>query len=265
VFAVLAFLACLATPTAGQAEPVELELILAVDTSLSVSDAEFRLQMEGLADAFRSEAVIAAIRVTGGNGIGVTLIQWSDRTQQEVSLGWSLIHDAAESRAFADRIGNTPRRYFGAGTALAAALRASIPMFDNNGLEGSRKVIDVSGDGIDNRGPLPPKIRDLAVMAGITVNGLAILNEDPYLDLYYERNVIGGTGAFVITASDYVDFAEAIVRKLVREIAAPPVAGAPDAAPDGRTRMARRPYPDIKTAQSRGQLCLRSKGWTTSY
>jgi hypothetical protein len=247
VFAAIAFLACLAAPTASRAEPVELELILAVDTSLSVSDAEFRLQMEGLADAFRHEAVIAAIRVAGGNGIGVTLIQWSDRTQQEVSLDWSLIRDAAESRAFADRIDNTPRNYFGAGTALAAALNASIPMFDNNGLEGSRRVIDVSGDGIDNRGPLPPKIRDLAVMAGITINGLAILNEDPYLDLYYARNVIGGTGAFVITASDYVDFAQAIVRKLVREIAAPPVAGVPDTAPDEHTRMARRAHLDRKT------------------
>lgn len=219
----------------AQAAPVELELILAVDTSLSVDDAEFRLQMQGLANAFRSDAVVAAISAAGDRGIAVSLVQWSDRTQQRVSVGWSLIRNRGEARAFADRVARVPRHFDGAGTALAAALQSSVFLFAGNGFEGQRRVIDISGDGIDNRGPLPQRISDPAVAAGVTVNGLAILNEDPYLDIYYANNVIGGTGAFVMTAADYQDFAAAIIRKLVREIAAPPLAERPGRQKDAQS------------------------------
>ena len=210
---------------------MQLELILAVDTSLSVSNEEFALQMGGLADAFRSEQVIGAIRGVGDHGIAVTLIQWSDRTQQRAVVDWSLIRDAAGAFAFAERLDRAPRHFDGAGTALAKAVLFAIPLFQNNGLEGDRKVIDVSGDGIDNRGPLPYNARRVAVAAGITINGLAILNEDQYLDLYYAENVIGGSGAFVMTAADYRDFAQAIARKLIREIGEPPVAQGPGPGP----------------------------------
>jgi hypothetical protein len=216
----------LAAPAALTAERVQLELVLALDVSLSVSDEEFALQLHGLAEAFRSEAVVAAIRAAGDHGIAVLLLQWSDRAQQEIAVDWTAVRNATDARALADRIARAPRTYSG-GTAIGRALETAIPLFRNNGFEGDRRVIDLSGDGIDNRGPLPPKIRDAAVAAGITVNALAILNEDPYLDMYYERNVIGGMGAFVMTAVDYRDFAVAIVRKLIREISDQPVAERP--------------------------------------
>lgn len=220
------------TSTALRAERVQLELVLALDASLSVSVEEFALQLHGLAEAFRNEAVVAAIRAAGDHGIAVLLLQWSDRAQQTIAVDWTAVRDAAGARALADKIARAPRAYSGAGTAIGRALETAIPLFRMNGFEGDRKVIDLSGDGIDNRGPLPPGIRDTAVAAGITVNALAILNEDPYLDIYYQRNVIGGAGAFVMTAVDYRDFAVAIVRKLIREIAGQPVAeGLPDTGP----------------------------------
>jgi hypothetical protein len=214
-------------PAALHAERVDLELVLALDASLSVDDEEFALQLHGLAEAFRNEAVVAAIRAAGDHGIAVLLLQWSDRAQQSVAVDWTAVRDAAGARALADKIARAPRAYSGAGTAIGRALETAIPLFRSNGFEGDRRVIDLSGDGIDNRGPLPPEIRDAAVAAGITVNALAILNEDPYLDAYYQRNVIGGTGAFVMTAVDYRDFAVAIVRKLIREIADQPLAERP--------------------------------------
>ncbi len=223
----LAILFLLGPPTALRAERVQLELILAIDASLSVSNVEFALQLQGLANAFRNEAVVAAIRAAGDHGIAVMLLQWSDRAQQAISVDWSLIKDAESAAAFALRVARAPRAYDGAGTAIGRALETSIPLFQANGFQGDRRVIDLSGDGIDNRGPLPGGIRDIAVASGIVVNGLAILNEDRYLDLYYEKNVIGGTGAFVMTAVDYEDFAVAIVRKLIREISDQPVAEGP--------------------------------------
>ena len=225
--AAAAVLCLLGPPTALRAERVQLELILAVDASLSVSDEEFALQLQGLADAFRNEAVVAAIRAAGDHGIAVMLLQWSDRAQQAVSVDWTLVRDTGSASAFAQLVARAPRAYDGAGTAIGRALETSIPMFQANGFEGDRRVIDLSGDGIDNRGPLPGQMRDIAVALGIVVNGLAILNEDRYLDLYYEKNVIGGTGAFVMTAVDYEDFAVAIVRKLIREISDQPVAAGP--------------------------------------
>ncbi len=223
--AVLCF--ALSSPAAGRAERVQLELILAVDASLSVSDEEFALQLRGLAEAFTNQAVVAAIRAAGDHGIAVMLLQWSDRAQQAVSVDWTLVRDTGSASVFAQMVARAPRAYDGAGTAIGRALETAIRLFQGNGFEGDRRVIDLSGDGIDNRGPLPGGIRDIAVALGIVVNGLAILNEDRYLDLYYQKNVIGGTGAFVMTAVDYEDFAAAIVRKLIREISDQPLAEGP--------------------------------------
>jgi hypothetical protein len=232
-------LLCLAlsAPRAVQAERVQLELILAVDASLSVSNEEFALQLHGLAAAFRNKTVVAAIRSAGDQGIAVMLLQWSDRAQQAVSVDWTLVRDARSASVFAQKLVRASRAYDGAGTAIGRALETSIPLFQGNGFEGDRRVIDLSGDGIDNRGPLPAQMRDIAVASGIVVNGLAILNEDRYLDLYYEQNVIGGTGAFVMTAVDYQDFASAIVRKLIREISDQPVAEVPGGPANGLKTM----------------------------
>jgi hypothetical protein len=209
------------------AASVDLELVLAVDTSLSVAPHEFALQMAGYARAFRQPEVLQAIRDAGANGIAVALVQWGDSYQQAVSVDWAWLRDPASSAAFADRVAAAGRLFNRPGTALATALSYCRGLFDGNGYEGQRRVIDVSGDGHDNRGPSISASRDRVVAAGITINGLAILNDEPFLDRYYEHEVIGAPDAFVVAAADYRDFADAVVRKLVREIAGPPLAGAP--------------------------------------
>ena len=226
----LAFAGLLASSgvTQGQeGEPVDLELVLAVDASSSVSDEEFDLQMKGLADAFRHEAVMAAIHATGDLGIAVTLIQWSDNLSQSTAVDWVRISSAEAAAAFGGEIERAPRFLVGGSTAIGGALKFSLRQMERNSFEGRRKVIDLSGDGRTNQGPAPDSIRDRAVAEGVTINALAILNEDLYVDRYYRRSVVGGTGAFVLTASDYVDFANAILLKLIREIAGAPIALGP--------------------------------------
>ncbi len=216
----------------AETRAVHLELLLAVDTSLSVSDEEFALQSLGFANAFRDQRIGQAIEALGNRGIAVALVQWGNTDQHSLAVDWVLVTDGASSRALARRIAAMPRLFVGPGTAIAAALDFSAALFPRNGFDGDRRVIDVSGDGVDNRLRVPRSSRDRTVAQGITVNGLAILNEDPHLDHYYRHNVIGGDGAFVMTAADYEDFAEAILRKLLREISGAPVANAP---PAGRT------------------------------
>ena len=214
----------LATAPGVRAEPVELELVLAVDSSFSVDREEFDLQMKGLASAFRDPRVIAAIRATGDHGIAVCLVQWADNWDQSMALDWTAIHDAGSAASFARRLQQTPRLFVGASTSITGALKFSIRQFERNRFEGRRKVIDVSGDGRHNQSTGPAGQRDLAVNLGITINGLAILNQDNQLDRYYRDHVIGGAAAFVMTTDSYRDFASAIVRKLVREISGSPVA-----------------------------------------
>ena len=215
------------TVDAQQNVAVDLELVLAVDASSSVSDEEFDLQMKGLADAFRHDAVLAAIRATGDLGIAVTLIQWSDNLSQSTAVDWARISSAESAQAFGEEIEKAPRFLVGGSTAIGGALKYSLRQMERNRYEGRRKVIDLSGDGRTNQGPAPDVIRDEAVARGVTINGLAILNEDLYVDRYYRRSVVGGTGSFVLTAQDYIDFADSILLKLIREIAGAPIALAP--------------------------------------
>ncbi|MFQ6016822.1 MAG: DUF1194 domain-containing protein [Kiloniellaceae bacterium] len=211
----------------AQDQPVDLELVLAVDSSSSVSAEEFDLQMRGLSEAFRNPKVIAALRASGDLGIAVSVIQWSDNRKQLVAVDWMRVRDEATAQRFAEAVGNAPRFLVGGSTAIAGALRFAVRQFETNGFAGRRRVIDVSGDGRANQGAPPGKIRDLAVGRGITINGLAILNEDPMVDGYYFANVIGGTGSFVMTAKDYRAFALAILAKLIKEIAGVPIAARP--------------------------------------
>lgn len=211
----------------GPVEPVSLELVLAVDTSSSVSPEEFDLQMRGFSGAFRNPSVIAAILATGGSGVAVSMIQWSDNRRQEVAVDWALLTDEASIQAFAESIDSTPRFLDGGGTAIGGAIEFGLAEIDRNAYEGTRKVIDISGDGRANQGASPDSLRDLAVLQGVTVNGLAILNEDSSVADYYKNNVIGGEGAFVITANDYESFALAIQEKLIKEIGGVPVAEVP--------------------------------------
>ncbi len=243
----LAFAGLLAAggqPRAQQGRVVDLELVLAVDASSSVSDEEFDLQMKGLADAFRHEAVLAAIRATGDLGIAVTLIQWSDNLSQSTAVDWVRIDSAESAAAFGAAIERSPRFLVGGSTAIGGALKFALRQMERNGFQGRRKVIDLSGDGRTNQGPPPDAVRDQAVASGVTINALAILNEDLYVDRYYRRSVVGGTGAFVLTASDYVDFANSILLKLIREIAGAPIAQAPgEGASEPSAQLGRRPGP----------------------
>jgi len=226
---ILAGLLAGVAPSSAAAEAVALELVLAVDASASVQRGEFDLQARGLAGAFRHERVLAALEALGERRIAVTIVQWSGPARQRVAVPWTLIGNSAQSRGFARQIDRMPRFVTSGGTALGQAIAFSRQHFGNNGYEGARRVIDVSGDGRANMGREPDRARDAAVGAGITINGLAILNEESGVDRYYADHVIGGSGAFLMTARSYETFARAIRRKLVREITGAGVAAAPDA------------------------------------
>lgn len=233
------------TAQAGQA--VDLELMLAVDASTSVDDEEFKLQTRGLSEAFRDPAVHAAIRAAGDNGIAVAVMQWSEFVNQTITRNWTVIRDEAGALALADDIDAVGRMISGGGTAIYGAINSSLHALNGNGFDGRRRVIDISGDGRSDL--LIPTLtaRDRAVAQGITINGLAVLNNEPTLDEYYRDKVIGGAGAFVITAADYQAFATAILTKLIREIAAAPIAAVPAPTPRPLRRPAHAvnssPYP----------------------
>jgi hypothetical protein len=206
---------------AQERQSVELELVLAVDTSLSVNADEFAVQMDGLALAFRNRAVIAAIEAAGDNGIAVALVQWGIGQQQEITVGWTHVHDRTSAERFSRAIEASPRRFYGKGTGITHALQFASRIFEDNGYRGRRQVVDISGDGRNNSGRPPAMVRDLLVAAGIVVNGLAILDGDVMLGAYYAEQVAGGTASFVVTADTFQDYPAAIRRKLQREILAP--------------------------------------------
>ena len=210
--------------TQARAVPVDLELQLLVDVSGSVSGSEFALQQQGYADAFRDADVQNAIASGQIGSIAVQLVFWSSGSQQAIGVDWFQVSDAASSIALADAIIAASRPFSG-GTTPSAAIDFGVPLFDNNGFESTRQVIDVSGDGTGNAG-LTAAARDAALAAGIDqINGIAIGSE--FVRQFYEDNVIGGLGAFVILASTFEDFDAAIKQKLLVEIQNPiPVPGA---------------------------------------
>lgn len=206
-------------PRAQDAE-VDLALILAIDCSFSVDPREFALQMEGLASAFKRAEVKAAIAQGKRQRIAVAAVQWSDAENQMVVLPWTVISSAAEVDALGERLRIMPRELAQGGTSISSALTYSQALFSSSP-PAERRVIDVSTDGRNNSGPPVPPVRDALVADGIIINGLTILNEWPTLDTYFEANVAGGDGNFVVPASDYEDYAEAMLRKLLREITGP--------------------------------------------
>ena len=236
-----------ASPAPAQQQPADLELVLAVDTSSSVNRGEFDLQMSGLANAFRDPRVQKAIAAAGAFGIAVALVQWADSRHQTLSIDWFLVRTPEDAEALADLIDGTPRFVVGGGTAIGSAVMFALDLLATNPYAGLRAVIDVSGDGRANQGELPTNARARALAEGVTVNGLAILNEDPALNVYYLQYVIAGPGAFVLTAQDYEAFSDAIVEKLVREITGAPVAdlGHPGPPPVGRMPVDRIPVDRI--------------------
>ncbi|PPR29859.1 MAG: hypothetical protein CFH32_00299 [Alphaproteobacteria bacterium MarineAlpha9_Bin2] len=200
---------------------VDLELVLAVDVSSSVDEKEYQLQVRGIAAAFRHPDVVSAIQASGENGIAVAMVQWSDNEEQALVGGWHVIRDSADAAEYARIIRRSPRIIPGGQTSIAGALSFAIDEIENNNINSSRRVIDVSGDGRSNNGIHPMSIRDNAIDNNITINGLVILNEEPFLGGYFERSVIGGHGAFMMVAEDYRDYAAMILQKLLREIGLP--------------------------------------------
>jgi len=228
-----AFLA-LASPQILQSQglqAVDLELVLAIDVSTSVDAAEFELQRQGLSQAFLHPDVVGAVGAAGDLGIAVAVIQWSGQGRQHLSVNWAHITDAASAAGFAANIAAAPRSIDGM-TAIGDAIDFSAAALTGNTYRGRRQVIDVSGDGTGHAAR-SAAARDRAVARGITVNGLVIDNEDidlgelAKLDVraHYANHVIGGFGAFLMNASDFIDFRTVIRRKLVREITGPATAG----------------------------------------
>jgi hypothetical protein len=215
-------LACLLIPAPGRSQqpvPVDLQLILAVDSSGSINADEFHLQMEGLTAAFRNPLILDAIRRGPIGAIAVTLVEWSSVEQQHQSVAWTLISDEESIAMFADQVETTPRFIPGGSTSVSDALNYSGRMFGASGFISQRRIIDVSGDGSNNSGIPPDSVRDRLVDSGIVINGLAILNDEPNLKEYYAASVIGGPGAFVLVAENYESFSVAILSKLITEIA----------------------------------------------
>jgi hypothetical protein len=224
-FALAVLLFCELIGSARAQVAVDLELVLAIDSSGSVDFAEFELQAGGIARAFRDPEVIEAIMGATPNGIAVSVIQWSGRHQHLSVVDWTKVTDAGSADALAASIETAGRILIGE-TAIADALQFATEILTNGPFNGARRIIDLSGDGPTNAGRDPDPIRDAAVWSGITINGLAILNESPMLDLYYAEHVIGGPDAFVETAVDFRDFARAIRLKLLKEIRGAPLAQA---------------------------------------
>jgi Protein of unknown function (DUF1194) len=217
--AAFVLVAGLCARTAAQT-PVDLQLVLAVDVSGSVSQSRFELQRDGYVAAFRDPRVLDTIRSGPHQAIAVTMVQWTGPALQVHVVPWTRVGDMTSAEAFASTVARVPRQLFGGGTSISGAIDYAVTLMPESPFQGTRRVIDVSGDGANNRGRLVNLARDDAVAANIGINGLPILALEPDLDDYYERNVIGGPGAFVIAAKDYEAFADAILKKLITEIAA---------------------------------------------
>jgi hypothetical protein len=185
-----------------------------------VSDERFKLQQQGYAQAFRNWRVLEAIRSGGAQSIAVTMTQWTGPSQQAQVVAWMVVSDETSMLELADAIERTTRQLYGGGTSISGAIDHAVTLFPDSGVKGGRQVIDVSGDGANNRGRPAADARDDAVQKGITINGLPILALEPGLDQYYQTNVIGGPNAFMVVPESYETFAEAVVRKLITEIAA---------------------------------------------
>ncbi|MEM6481065.1 MAG: DUF1194 domain-containing protein [Pseudomonadota bacterium] len=224
----LAILATLLTvPVRSNAMEVDLELVLLVDVSHSMTENELEIQRQGYAAAVLSDEVFAAINTGLLQRIALTYVEWAGT--QEVIVDWTLLETRADLEAFADilttRYDLSVRR-----TSISEALIFGARMIESNDFVGLRRVIDVSGDGPNNKGRPVLTARDSVLAKSITVNGLPLITNEEFvrfwdiedLDVYYQNCVIGGPGSFVIPVSDWQDFEEAVRRKLVLEIASAP-------------------------------------------
>lgn len=228
--ALVGSLAALAGPIPARAQAtVDLQLVLAVDVSRSIDEVEAELQRRGYIEALTNQRVIDAILSGEHKRIALCYTEWAGTHYQVVVIDWVVIDSTAAARRFAEKLSEAPRSSQ-SWTAVGAALAFAAQRFETSGFESKRRVIDVSGDGRTNDGPPAELIRDRLVAQGIVINGLPVMMNrsnfgrppDTGLDKYYEENVIGGSGSFMISAASFDDFGRAVRSKLIREISKAP-------------------------------------------
>src|SRR6478736_2618883 len=229
VLVAIAFLVFLSFAAESQGAGVDLEVILAADVSRSIDDAEFDLQRKGYAAALTDPRVLTAIRGRSVAAIGVCFIEWSGDEEQQVVVDWTEIRDEEAAGSVAAAILAAPRSFMGR-TSISAAIDLAMAHFAKSKWQAKRRVIDISGDGTNNSGRPVTEARDQAIARGITINGLAIINDKPNLGysahtqppgglpLYYRQNVIGGPNSFLLVVQDFNSFADAMAQKLAKEI-----------------------------------------------
>jgi hypothetical protein len=218
---------------AGAPVGVDAAIVLAADVSRSIDDEEFALQRRGYADAIQSQQLVDAISTGPQGAIALAYVEWAGDGEEKVVVDWAVIRNQADAGAFVAAMTATPRSYVGR-TAIGTAIDFCFALFAETAFETNRRVIDVSGDGTNNSGRPVTEARDAVVAAGAVINGLSIFNKKAaamggYLALhtnppgglakYYRDNVIGGPGAFVEQIDDFRTFGEAMMRKLVTEVA----------------------------------------------
>jgi hypothetical protein len=224
-------------------EPVDLLLVLAADVSRSVDHVKFQLQREGYAAAIADKRVLDAISSGRHGRIAICFVEWSGVNAQQLLIDWTVIGNAGSARKFGDQLLEL-RRSFAERTSISGGIDFSMIQFERAPFASARRTIDISGDGTNNSGRDVTAARDAALAKGVTINGLVILSERPMtwnpehtnppggLVNYFRDNVIGGPGAFVIAAENFESFGQAIIKKLIAEIAESP-AVAVDPSPGG--------------------------------
>ena len=225
-----ACLALLACSGDARAQTTDLLLVLAADVSRSIDESEFALQRRGYSAAVTDPRVLAAIRGGSHGAIAICFVEWSGAGEQNVVADWTVIHDEEDAGGLATAILAAPRSFIGR-TSISGAIDFAMERFTAAQPRSSRRIIDISGDGTNNSGRPATDARDQAVAQGVTINGLAILNDKPNpgyafhtqppggLAEWYRENVIGGPGSFLRVVEDFHSFADAMTNKLVSEIA----------------------------------------------
>ncbi len=217
-------------PSAARAEDVDLLLVLAADVSRSIDSTKFQLQREGYASAISEQRVLDAIKAGRTGRIGLMFVEWSGVGAQRVLIDWTMVGNAETAKGFGDRLLEAPRS-FADRTSISGAIEFAMAQIARAPFASARRTIDVSGDGTNNAGRDVAAARDEAVAEGVTINGLPILSDNPMawnpdhtnppggLAKYYRDNVTGGPGAFVMVAQNFNSFGQAIINKMIAEVA----------------------------------------------
>lgn len=211
-------LASLSWPAQAQDTPVAVELVLALDASASVDKQEFKLQLEGLAAAFRDPDVQRAVEDLQPLGAAVAVVQWGGPGEAHVVLPFTPLNSARDAKAFGFRMGLIHRFMWASATSIATGIADGAALIEANEFDGQRRVIDVAGDGEDNGAASLEAARQAARAKGIIINGLPIMADSPDLAAYYRQHVIIGPDSFIEPARDFEDYARAIRAKLLKEL-----------------------------------------------